>query len=90
MPLHIDPAATKGNALRFQTKPLLDCGIAPQFDLAARTEDALPGKPERTMKRASYLAGAAGESCCAGNGSVGRNFATRNLPYRHLNCLPGV
>ena len=90
MPLHIYTAAAKRNALRFEAKPLFNGRIAPQFNLAARAENALPGKPERTMKRASNLASATGKSRGTGDGAVGRNLAARNLANCRLNRFPGV
>ena len=39
---HIDAFASEADAFRIQSEPLLDGGVAGQFDFSARAQDSLP------------------------------------------------
>jgi hypothetical protein len=40
----VDPLAAEADAFHFEAQALFASGDSPQFDLAARAEDALPGE----------------------------------------------
>jgi hypothetical protein len=40
--LHVYAAAAEGNSFGFQSKPLLDCGIAPQLNFPTGAQNTVP------------------------------------------------
>jgi hypothetical protein len=71
MPLHVYAAAAENHSFGFQPEPLLDRVVASQFDFAAGTQNALPGKPEGTVENHRYLPCCSRKSSGACNGAIG-------------------
>lgn len=78
MTLHVNTAATKGDALGLQAESLLKAGFSAELDFAAGAEDAVPRESERTAQDADDLACGAGMSGSAGDSAVGCDFAARD------------
>ena len=79
MPLHVDATAAERHSFGFEAQPLLDCRIAPQFDLPARAKDPLPGKPESPPQHANHLPRSSRMSGPAGHAAVSGHLAAGNL-----------
>lgn len=79
MPLHVHAAAAESDPFGFQSKALLDGGIAAQFDLASCAEHPMPRKPKRTAQHPDHLPGSSGIPCTTRHAAICRNFAARNL-----------
>jgi hypothetical protein len=70
---HVYPAATKSHSFGLQPQALFNRGIATKLDLAASSQNPMPGQPMRTMQRpgdlpcGSRIPGGSGDCAIAGN-----------------------
>jgi hypothetical protein len=75
---HVDAAAAERDAFGLEAEALLEGGFSTQLDFTAGAEDPLPREPDGAAQDADDLAGGAGMSGSAGDGTVSRDFAARD------------
>jgi len=77
---HVDAPAAKLDSLHSETEALFGCGFATQLDLAARSDDALPGKSVRRIGAQQAGDGPMVERVACGSCdlTVGRDLAPRH------------
>ena len=76
---HIHFMAAEDDAFGLETQPLFNRRIAAQLDGAAGSEHAMPRHINSPAERCYHLSRGPGKASSAGDGSVGGNFATRDL-----------
>jgi hypothetical protein len=85
--LHIHAAAAKNNFLTLEAKALLEGVIAAEFDLAAGTQNAMPGQINGSMESPRHQPGTAAKSGGASDRTVGGDFAARDGANQRQNFL---
>ena len=76
---HIYAAAAEGDAFGLEAEALLEAGVAGEADVAAGSQDAMPGDAAvGIVQGPGNLAGGAGESGGPGDIAVGGHPALRN------------
>ncbi len=85
MRLHVHAPSTKSNAFSFEAQALFDGRVAAQFDLSTRAKHPVPGETYGSAQDSRHLARPAGRTCCARNGTVGRDFPARDSLNRGAN-----
>jgi hypothetical protein len=74
----IDPAPPETDTFSLKQESLLQGALSGQRYPSACTQHPLPGKTGRGVQHPRYLAGAAGEACSGGHGSISAYFAAGN------------
>lgn len=70
-------------AFLFEQKSLLQASGSGETYVAASADNTMPGQGcARLAKRPDHLASVPRESCCGGDGSVGRDLALGDFAYR--------
>src|SRR5437867_1809645 len=85
MRLHVHAPPTKSNAFSFETQALFDGRVAAQFDLSTRAQHPVPGETYGSAQDSRHLARPAGQTCCARDRTVGRDFPARDSLNRGAN-----
>src|ERR1700720_1833481 len=83
--LHIHLPPTKAHAFGFQSQPLLDCGVAAQFDLSARSQHSLPGQAKAASQDSCHLTRCSRQSRRSGNRAVRGHLTSGNAANRSLD-----
>src|SRR5437879_2086957 len=75
---HVHAAPAKNHTFSFEAQALFNCGISPELDFSAGTNDPMPGKVKGSPKNPDHLPGCAGMPSSFGNRSVRRNVSPGN------------
>ncbi len=78
--LHIDPFPLEADSFGLEPKTLFQRRFPAQRNVAAGTQNPLPGKSAHQAQYPGYLAGMAGKSSSFGDGAVGTDTAPGYLP----------
>ena len=85
--LHIHAAAAEDNFLTFEAKALFHGVIAAELDLAAGSQNALPGQINRSMEGPRHQPGTAAKTSGASDRTVSRDLAAGNGANQRDNFL---